>query len=85
MAGYSEHQQLISLIHELVNLLDTQSRFLLKLAREQAIPESLPHESSLRTDWQDLGFAFSLLTHHAQSLQAEFDRLQIVPPAPNLI
>lgn len=82
MATYREHQQLICLIHELVNQLDTQSQFLLELAREHTIPESLPNESSLRSGWQDLGFAFSLLTHHAQALQTEFDRLNIVPPEP---
>jgi len=80
MPTYREHQQLVRLIHELADLLHGQSRFLLKLARQRAIPETMPDESSLHTNWQNLGFVFSLLTNHAQSLQAEFDRLKIVPP-----
>lgn len=80
MHTYHEHQQLTRLIQELADLLHGQSRFLLDLARQQAIPETMPAESSLHTSLQDLGFAFGLLTSHAQHLQAEFDRLKIAPP-----
>ena len=80
---YHEHQQLVRLIQELADLLHGQSRFLLKLARQRAISETMPDESSLHTSWQNLEFVFGLLTNHAQSLQAEFDRLKIVPPEQN--
>ena len=82
---YHEHQQLVRLIQELADLLHGQSRFLLELARQRAIPKTMPVDSSLHTSWQDLGFAFNLLTHHAQSLQAEFDRLNIAPPEPSSV
>ena len=72
---YREHQQLVCVLHELAELLDTQSQELARSARQTRAGAELPEDSPLRATWPHLGTAFQLLTQHAQSLKLEVDRL----------
>jgi len=78
---YREHHQLAGMIQELAGLIEEQSRQLAALARRKVIPTAPATDSPLSAAWPQLGSAFQLLANHASSLQAEFDRLQLVSPA----
>lgn len=81
MHTYREHHQLAGMIQELAGLIEEQSRQLAALARRKTIPPDPAADSRLLAAWTQLAAAFQLLASHAGSLQAEFDRLKLAPPA----